>query len=61
VTVPGEPVLPLRGRAVWSAPSSGQFHGVAVAFAPFGDEQGDLPPGALARLVAIEERFSHRG
>ncbi len=60
ISIPGERVpLNLRGRVRWSSFNAGKSYKyqAGVQFNPYGEEKGQNYPGALVKIIALEQTF----
>ncbi len=60
ISIPGERVpLNLRGRVRWSSFNAGKSYKyqAGVQFNPYGEEKGQNYPGALVKIIALEQKF----
>jgi Tfp pilus assembly protein PilZ len=59
ISAPGETVpLTLKGTVRWHAPSPGHSYGyqIGVQFLPYGKKKDQNYPGALVKLIALEQK-----
>lgn len=64
VSVPGERIaLNLRGRVRWSTFNAGKSYKyqAGVQFNPYGEEKVQNYPGALVKIIALEQKFLESG
>jgi Tfp pilus assembly protein PilZ len=60
ISAPGETVpLTLKGTVRWHSPSPGHSYRyqIGVQFLPYGEKKGQNYPGALVKLIALEQKF----
>ncbi len=61
LSIPGERVpLVINGRVRWAAPSAGKSYKyqIGIQFNPYGEKKGQNYPGALVKIIALEQKFS---
>jgi Tfp pilus assembly protein PilZ len=61
VAVPGERIpLELQGQVRWVAPNAGMSYKyqIGVQFNPYGEKKGQNYPGALVKIIALEQKFA---
>ncbi len=61
VSVPGERIpLELQGQIKWVAPNVGMSYKyqIGVQFNPYGEKKGQNYPGALVKIIALEQKFA---
>lgn len=61
IAIPGERVpLELLGHVRWAAPSAkkGYRYQIGVQFSPYGEKKGQNYPGALVKIIALEQKFA---
>ena len=61
LSVPGERIpLQLQGKVKWSAPSPGKSYKyqIGIQFNPYGEKKGQNYPGALVKIIALEQKFT---
>jgi len=60
ISIPGERIpLTLKGRVRWVSfnPGKSYKYQVGVQFTPYGEEKGQNYPGALVKIIALEQKF----
>ncbi|MGD9346092.1 MAG: PilZ domain-containing protein [Candidatus Aminicenantes bacterium] len=61
ISLPGERVpLVMKGQVRWSAINAGKSYKyqVGVQFNPYGEKKGQNYPGALVKIIALEQKFA---
>lgn len=61
IALPGEKIpLILKGKVRWSAPNPGKSYKyqVGVQFDPYGEKSGQNYPGALVKIISLEQKFT---
>jgi len=61
ISLPGERVsLEMRGQVRWATVNTGQNYKyqVGVQFNPYGEKKGQNYPGALVKIIALEQKFA---
>lgn len=61
IALPGERIpLILKGQVRWSAPNPGKSYRyqVGVQFNPYGEKSKQNYPGALVKIIALEQKFA---
>ena len=61
ISLPGERIpLEMKGQVRWSAVNAGKSykHQVGVQFNPYGEKKGQNYPGALVKIIALEQKFA---
>ncbi len=61
LSVPGERIpLELLGQVRWVSPAVGKSYKyqIGVQFHPYGEKKGQNYPGALVKIIALEQKFS---
>jgi hypothetical protein len=60
ISIPGERIpLGLKGRVRWSTfnPGKSYKYQAGVQFNPYGEEKNQNYPGALVKIIALEQKF----
>jgi hypothetical protein len=61
ISLPGERIaLEMKGQVRWSAVNAGKSYKyqVGVQFNPYGEKKGQNYPGALVKIIALEQKFA---
>jgi Tfp pilus assembly protein PilZ len=61
ISLPGERVpLVMKGQVRWAAINAGKSYKyqVGVQFNPYGEKKGQNYPGALVKIIALEQKFA---
>lgn len=61
ISIPGERVpLELNGQVRWVAPNAGMNYKnqIGAQFNPYGEKKGQNYPGALVKIIALEQKFA---
>ena len=61
ISLPGERIpLEMKGLVRWSAVNAGKSYRyqVGVQFNPYGEKKGQNYPGALVKIIALEQKFA---
>jgi Tfp pilus assembly protein PilZ len=61
ISIPGERIpLELQGHVKWIAPHGGMNYEyqIGVQFNPYGEKKGQNYPGALVKIIALEQKFA---
>lgn len=61
ISLPGERVpLVMKGQVRWSAINAGKSYKyqIGVQFNPYGEKKGQNYPGALVKIIALEQKFA---
>jgi Tfp pilus assembly protein PilZ len=64
ISIPGERIpLNLKGRVRWSSfnPGKSYKYQAGVQFNPYGEEKNQNYPGALVKIIALEQKFIEPG
>ncbi len=64
ISIPGERVpLNLKGRVRWFSfnPGKSYKYQAGIQFNPYGDKKGQNYPGALVKIIALEQKFIEPG
>ncbi len=64
ISIPGERIpLNLKGRVRWSSfnPGKSYKYQTGVQFNPYGEEKNQNYPGALVKIIALEQKFIEPG
>ncbi|MBN1224636.1 MAG: PilZ domain-containing protein [Candidatus Aminicenantes bacterium] len=61
ISLPGERVpFEMKGQVKWVASNAGKSYKfqVGVQFSPYGEKKGQNYPGALVKIIALEQKFA---
>ena len=61
IAIPGEQIpLTLLGEVKWIGTSAGKRYAyqIGVQFFPYGEKEGHNYPGALVKIIALEQKFT---
>jgi Tfp pilus assembly protein PilZ len=61
ISIPGERIpLELHGLIRWVAPNVGKSYKyqIGIQFNPYGEKKGQNYPGALVKIIALEQKFA---
>lgn len=64
ISIPGERVpLNLKGHVRWASfnPGKSYKYQAGIQFNPYGDKKGQNYPGALVKIIALEQKFIEPG
>ena len=62
IAIPGEQIpLFLKGKVRWTAPKTHKKYKqqTGVQFYPYGEKKGQNYPGALVKIIALEQKFAY--
>ena len=61
ISLPGERIpLEMKGQIRWAAANAGKSYKyqVGAQFNPYGEKKGQNYPGALVKIIALEQKFA---